>query len=69
MQAFRRDKNEAPIQRFHLRGLAPTATYLVTDLDGGTPRKMTGKELMGPGLAVEISAKPGAAVIFYRQTT
>ena len=68
MQAFRRDKNEAPIQRSHLSGLAPTATHQITDLDAGTPRRMTGKELMGEGLALAITPKPGAAVVLYRQT-
>jgi alpha-galactosidase len=65
LQAFRRDKNEAPTQVFRLRALKPSAKYEITDLDGGPARTFTGKELMEDGLAVEIAAKPGAAVIFY----
>jgi alpha-galactosidase len=65
LQAFRRDKTEAPTQVFRLRALKPSAKYEITDLDGGPARTFTGKELMEDGLAVEIAAKPGAAVIFY----
>ena len=38
----------------------------MTDLDVGTPAKVSGKSLMEEGLAVEIKDKPGAAVITYR---
>lgn len=68
IQAFRRDKNEAPVQVFRLRALVPSAKYEVTDLDEGWLRRMTGKELMNDGLAVEINSKPSAAVIFYHKT-
>jgi alpha-galactosidase len=67
VQAFRRDQNEAPTQTFRLRALVRSAVYGLIDLDGGAPRKMTGKDLMERGLTVEIKAKPGAVVIFYRK--
>ena len=67
VQAFRRDKNESPTRVLRLSGLAPAADYEVTDLDGGAPKKMSGKDLMEQGLTVEIKAKPGAAVIFYKK--
>ena len=67
VQAFRRDKNESPTLVLRLRGLAPSAKYEVTDLDGGTPRRLSGKELMDHGLSVQIQTQPGSAVIFYRK--
>jgi alpha-galactosidase len=67
VQAFRREENEAAAQVFRLCGLAPSAKYEVTDLDGGPPKEMTGRELMQQGLTVEIKTKPGAAVILYRK--
>jgi alpha-galactosidase len=67
VQAFRRTACGQAGQTFRLRGLDPAATYEVTDLDEGKPRKVSGKELMENGLAVEIKDKPGAAVISYRK--
>ena len=67
LQAFRRDKNETSSQVLRLAGLVPATKYEITDLDGGAPRTMTGQELMDPGLAVDIQAKPGSAVVFYRK--
>lgn len=68
VQAFRRDQNEAPSQVFRLHDLAPSANYEVTDLDGGAPRRRTGRQLMQDGLVVNIGSRPGAAVLFYRKT-
>ena len=67
IQAFRRDRNEVPNQLFRLRGLTPAAKYEISDLDGGKPQKLTGRQLMESGLALEIPTRPGAAVIFYRK--
>jgi len=67
IQAFRRDKNASPSRVFHLNGLAPRGKYLLTDLDEGTPKEMSGKDLMERGLTVEIKSQPGSAVIFYKK--
>ncbi len=67
VQAFRRDRNESPTQRLKLFGLAPSAKYQLTDLDGRISGSMTGKELMATGLPIEISTRPGSAVVFYRR--
>ncbi|MGA2658696.1 MAG: alpha-galactosidase [Verrucomicrobiota bacterium] len=67
VQAFRRDKNESPTRVLRLSGLAPSTKYEVTDLDGGAPKRMSGKDLMEQGLTVEIKTKPGSAVIFYQR--
>ena len=67
VQAFRRDKNGVSTQTLRLSGLAASAQYEITDLDGGQPRKMTGKDLMEQGLPVEIRTQPGSAVVFYKK--
>ena len=67
IQAFRRDKTEETTKTFRMRGLDPAAQYEVTNLDAGTPWKMSGKDLMEKGLTVEIKDKPGAALITYKR--
>jgi alpha-galactosidase len=67
VQAFRRDKNNDLMKDMRLRGLDPTATYEVTDLDGGAPNRISGRDLMQKGLHVEIAGKPGAAIITYKR--
>ena len=67
VQAFRREECGDSAKTFHLHGLDLAAAYEVTDLDAGTPTRVSGKELMEKGLTVEIKAKPGAAVIRYQQ--
>ena len=67
VQAFRRDKNESRTRVLRLSGLAPSAEYDITDLDGGEPKRLKGKHLMENGLTVEIKTEPGSAVIFYKE--
>lgn len=67
VQAFRRCQSEEAVRSFHLNGLDPVAQYEITDIDAGIPWKMSGKDLMEKGLAVEIKAKPGAALITYKK--
>lgn len=67
VQAFRRGQNEEAVRSFYLNGLDPLAHYEITDIDAGIPVKMSGKDLMEKGLAVEIKAKPCAALITYRK--
>ncbi len=67
VQAFRREQCADSSKTFRLQGLDAAATYEVTDLDVGTPTRISGEDLMGKGLNVEIKAKPGAAVITYRK--
>jgi hypothetical protein len=50
-----------------LKGLIRSAKYEVTDLDGGAPKRMSGKDLMEQGLTVDIKDKPGSAVILYKR--
>jgi alpha-galactosidase len=66
VQAFRRNKCEAASKIFRLRHLDPTAQYEITNFDDEGSMTISGKELMGKGLTVEIRDKPGAAVITYQ---
>jgi len=67
VQAFRRTENEEATRDLLLRGLDPTGNYEVSDLDGRMVKTASGKDLMGQGLHVAISAKPGATVLVYRK--
>ncbi len=66
VQAFRRFCAD-DFQRFRLRGLEPNARYTVTDLDRNVPHVTTGRELIDPGLRVEIPQRPGAAIVTYKR--
>ncbi len=67
VQAFRRQESTETRRIFRLQGLDPMASYDVTDLDAGAPMRVSGRDLMDYGLAVEITDKPGAAVIVYHR--
>jgi hypothetical protein len=65
VQAFRRPDCPFEAARFRLRGLDPSASYHVSNLDTPGTQKLTGKELMEKGLPVEIKDRPGSAVYRY----
>jgi alpha-galactosidase len=67
VQAFRREQCADSAKTFRLEGLDAAATYEVTDLDLGTPTRISGDDLMAKGLNVETKAKPAAVVITYRK--
>ncbi|MCL5098188.1 MAG: alpha-galactosidase [Candidatus Omnitrophica bacterium] len=66
VQAFRRFSAD-DFLRFRLRGLDPEAKYTVTDLSANQPHVVLGRELIDPGLRVEIPSRPGAAIITYKK--
>ncbi|MFA5203817.1 MAG: alpha-galactosidase [Lentisphaeria bacterium] len=66
VQAFRRDRSPHAEAAYPLAGLDAAATYEVTDLDSGTVRRFSGRDLMTAGLPVRIPERPAAAVLFYR---
>ncbi len=67
IQAFRRvNCAESEISVF-LKGLNPGAQYEIRNFDTPGKMKISGKILMQKGLKIEISKKPGAAVIMYRR--
>ncbi|MDO8303399.1 MAG: alpha-galactosidase [Sedimentisphaerales bacterium] len=65
VQAFRRDQCVFRSAEIKLRGLDPTATYLLKNYDAKEPTRMSGKQLMETGMTIEIPEKPGAATIKY----
>ena len=67
VQAFRRRDCPDDSATYLLRGLDPNARYTVTDFDTEQTHEHSGTELMEDGLLVNIPARPGAAVISYRQ--
>ena len=67
IQAFRRDESPYETARFSLHGLEPDARYVISDIDSGQSRKMTGRELTAPGLSVAAPTRPSAVVLFYEK--
>jgi len=67
IQAFRRDRCEQGSYLVHLYGLDSNATYELINFDIAGVTQITGNELMKKGLTVDITDKPGAAVITYRR--
>lgn len=65
IQAFRRDSCDEAVKIFPLKGLDANAQYEIVNFDTQTPVVFTGKELIEKGLKVEISDKPGSAIIRY----
>ena len=64
IEVFRRPASIISEMTFQLQGLEPSATYTVTNLDGGSSIK-TGDDLMNIGLTINISDAPGSALIIY----
>ncbi|MCU1305103.1 MAG: hypothetical protein JWQ87_5387 [Candidatus Sulfotelmatobacter sp.] len=67
LQAFRRDESDQMEGNLRLRGLDPTATYEVTDLDAKAPRTISGRDLMQQGLGVQIKEKRAAVIVIYKK--
>ncbi len=67
VQAFRRSKCPFPDITVKLQGLDPEAEYIVTDIDVGEPKKISGDELMNSGLKIERKTQPGSVIITYRR--
>ena len=65
--ALRRPDSPYETARFVLRGAAPDAQYLVTNLDSGEQHRLSGSELGREGLPVLIRQHPGSALVTYRK--
>ncbi|MGA2621969.1 MAG: alpha-galactosidase [Thermoguttaceae bacterium] len=63
--AYRRPACSGESLRLKLHALEPAAQYEIRGCDGNAPALATGKELLDPGLPVNLSCKPAAAVIRY----
>jgi alpha-galactosidase len=68
VQVFRHAQSPYETAAFPLHGLDPAATYEISDLDTKAVTKVSGHDLMGKGLRLTVTDKPGAAVFFYRRT-
>ena len=67
VQAFRREESVYESARLYLHELVPDAHYLLRDVDADNSSEMSGRELMEDGLVLQISEKPYAAIITYKQ--
>lgn len=67
VQAFRREQSSDNAKDLRLRGLDAAANYEVTNLDGGPPSTISGKDLMQKGLHIEVAKQPGAAILTYKR--
>lgn len=68
VQAFRRERNLDGGVTLRLQGLDRASRYVVTDIDTGEPREITGADLMDSGLTVEMKTAPSAVILTYRQS-
>ena len=68
VQVFRRAASIYRAVDMVLRGLDRDARYRITDLDApDKPREMTGADLLGNGLPVEIATRPGSVTYTYKR--
>lgn len=67
LQAFRRLESVICVCQFPLRGLEPDAQYDLVNFDVSGKTRLTGRDLMGKGLMVNIPDQPGAVVITYKK--
>ena len=66
IQVFRRGESIYRQADLKLRGLGADKEYVVTDMDSNKNTTAKGRELMEQGFTVEITQKPGAALLAYR---
>ena len=67
VQVFRRADSPYQTASFLLRGIDRTASYLITDADGGAPVCLSGEQLCDGGFAVEMPEKRSAKIYFYKK--
>ncbi|MBN2291831.1 MAG: alpha-galactosidase, partial [Pirellulales bacterium] len=67
VEAFRRSASETDTMQLKLHDLKPECQYVVTYLDSKKSQEASGLKLMSDGLTVKIAAKPGVAVLVYKQ--
>jgi alpha-galactosidase len=68
VQAFRRADSSCAAMGFQLRGLDPDALYQVRNLDASRSKQLRGRDMLEKYLLVDITERPGAAVITYKRT-
>jgi alpha-galactosidase len=66
IQVFRRGDSIYRAAELKLHGLDAKKEYAITDMDTIKVTKATGRELMEQGITIEITQKPGAALLAYK---
>jgi alpha-galactosidase len=66
VMAFRRSAGSTERFRAQLRGLDPSATYLLDDVDDGTSWEASG-EALAAGLDLDLDQPESSALVFYRR--
>ena len=67
--AFRRENSPFTNAQFKLRGLDPTARYIVRDLDSSQSTEFSGEVLMEAGIPISLRNQPASALLMYRKST
>ena len=68
VEMFRREKSPFTAARFRLKGLDPTAQYVVKNVDRDTAeRPRSGRSIMDDGVDVQLPDCPSAAIVEYRK--
>jgi alpha-galactosidase len=67
VEVFRRSRSSYETARFKLQGLDPAARYTVTNLDLVGSREISGQELMGQGLEIQLQRAPESALVTYKR--
>ncbi len=65
VQAFRRPEAAGETRTVRLQGLAPAASYSVRNLDEPNARRVSGRELMQPGITLTARTRPCAILVTY----
>ena len=68
IEAFRRENSPFTNAQFKLRGLDPTARYIVRDLDSLQSTEFSGKVLMETGVPISLRNQPASALLMYRKS-
>ena len=67
VQAFRRAACPADSIRVTLRGLDPSAIYVMSNLDVADATETTGRELCESGILIALKDRPGSAIMTYKK--
>ena len=63
---FRRPGSSCVTSSYVLEGLSPAASYIVTDIDTGETREISGKTLAEQGLEVTVPGRRESKVFMYK---
>jgi alpha-galactosidase len=67
IEVFRRSHCPYETARFKLQGLDASARYTVTNLDAAGSQEFSGRELIEPGLEIQLKQTPQSALLTYKR--